>query len=52
MIYIIYDILISFMMNEMRFLLISNIFSDSSFGHDQWMDGQTDRAFIEILWHI
>ena len=32
------------MVNEMSFLLISNIFSDFSFKRDQRMDGQMDRA--------
>ena len=35
---------VSSMMNEMSFQLISNIFSDFSFKHDQQMDGRTDIA--------
>ena len=53
MIYIIYDILVSFMMNEMSFLLISNIFSDFSFERDRRMDGRTDRdSYRDIMAHL
>ena len=53
MIYIIYDTLVSFMMNEMSFLLISNIFSDFSFKHDRRMDRRTDRAsYRDAMAHL
>ena len=43
----------SFMMNEMSFLLISNIFSDFSFEPDQRMDGRTDRAsYRDAMAHL
>ena len=37
------------MMNEMSFLLISNIFSEFSFERDRRMDGRTE-PLIEVLW--